>query len=55
MEDGAKPQHLIDKLTIKAMRGRLALQKHCVRNASTLSPGFAVALGVCAPPRAAFV
>src|SRR5206468_12831050 len=55
MEEGTKPQHLIDKLTIKAMRGRLALQKHCVRNASRLSLCFAEALGVRARPRAAFV
>jgi hypothetical protein len=55
MEDGAKPRDLIDKLTIKAMRARLALQKHCVRNASRLSLCFAEALGVRARPRAAFV
>jgi hypothetical protein len=55
MEDGAKPRDLVDKLTIKAMRARLALQKHCVRNASRLSLCFAEALGVRAHPRAAFV
>ena len=39
--------------TTKAMRGRIALQKHCVRNASRLSLRFAEALGVRARPRAA--
>ena len=38
---------------MKAMRGRIALQKHCVRNVSKSSSCFAKALGVRARPRAA--
>jgi pimeloyl-ACP methyl ester carboxylesterase len=39
--------------TTKAMRGRIALQKHCVRKVSKSSSHFAEALGVRMRPRAA--
>ncbi|PYI71624.1 MAG: hypothetical protein DMF02_06010 [Verrucomicrobia bacterium] len=39
----------------KAMRGRIALRKHFVRNLSGLLLCFATALGVRARPGAAFI
>jgi len=40
---------------MKAMRGRIGLQKHCARKLSKAGPDFAKALGARTRPRVAFV